>query len=192
MNQDLQAVVGFSLELEKLKGVLRRTKPLGLDRFENSAEHSWQIALTALALIPYAKEEVDTATVVTMLLLHDVVEIDTGDKFAYDANHDDFDNEFVAAKRIFGLLPKETAETFLKIWVEFEQSATANARFAKAVDRLLPVLQNIHNSGQSWMNHGISIEQVLQKNAGIADLNDDLWQWVKGEVTQTFNDIKSD
>jgi putative hydrolase of HD superfamily len=186
MNQDLQSVITFSLELEKLKGVLRRTKPLGLDRFENSAEHSWQIALTALALIPYAKENVDAAKVTSMLLLHDVVEIDTGDKFAYDPSHNDFDNELLAAKRIFGLLPSETADSFLQIWIEFETAETADARFAKAVDRFLPVLQNINNQGQSWVSHGISVEQVLQKNVGIADLNDELWQWVKSEVTNTL------
>lgn len=186
MNNDLQAVIAFSLELEKLKGVLRRTKPLGLERFENSAEHSWQIALTALALIPHAKEDVDAVLVVSMLLLHDVVEIDTGDKFAYDANHDDFENELVAAKRIFGLLPKDTAESFLKIWVEFEAAETVSARFAKAVDRLLPVLQNIHNKGQSWKSHGVTVEQILKKNAGIADLNEELWHWVKQEVVKTL------
>ncbi len=186
MNKDLQAVIAFSLELEKLKGVLRRTKPLGLDRFENSAEHSWQIALTALALVPYAKEKVDSGNIVAMLLLHDVVEIDTGDKFAYDANHDDFENELIAAKRIFGLLPDDTGESLLRTWVEFEKAETADARFAKAVDRLLPVLQNIHNKGQSWISHGVSIEQVLKKNAGIADLSDDLWHWVQDEVTKTL------
>jgi putative hydrolase of HD superfamily len=186
VNKELQAVIHFSLELEKLKGVLRRTKPLGLTRFENSAEHSWQIALTALALVPYAKEDVDASKVVAMLLLHDVVEIDTGDKFAYDANHDDYENELMAAKRIFGLLPETVGQTFLDTWIEFEQAETVNARFAKAVDRLLPVLQNIHNKGQSWLDNGVSIDQVLRKNAGIADLNDELWCWVKEEVTRTL------
>ena len=187
MNQDMMSVIAFSLELEKLKAVLRRTKPIGLERYENSAEHSWQIALVALSLIPHAKEPVDTAKVVSMLLLHDVVEIDTGDKFAYDANHDDFDNELAAAKRIFGLLPANTGDAFLELWVEFEQAQSANARFAKAVDRLLPVLQNIHNDGQSWRSHQITLEQVLKKNAAIADLNDDLWQWVKEEAGKVLN-----
>ena len=189
MNKDLHKVIAFCLELEKLKAVLRRTKPIGLTRFENSAEHSWQIALTALSLIPYAKEAIDVEVVLTMLLLHDVVEIDTGDKFAYDANHDDFDNELQAAKRIFGLLPQQTGQLFLERWIEFEQAKTANARFAKAVDRLLPVLQNMNNDGQSWKAHNISKDQVLQKNAGIVELNDELWEWVKREVGQLFDTL---
>ncbi|TDF36556.1 HD domain-containing protein [Alteromonadaceae bacterium M269] len=188
MDQNLLKVIEFSLELEKLKNVLRRTKPIGLDRFENSAEHSWQIALVALSLVPHAKQAVDTAKVVSMLLLHDVVEIDTGDKFAYDANHDDYENELAAAKRIFGLLPTETCDKFLNLWIEFEQAETADARFAKAVDRLLPVIQNISNKGQSWINHKVTVDQVLHKNAGIADLNDDLWSWVKEEVEKTFSE----
>ena len=116
MNQDHQNIVSFIVELEKLKGVTRRIKPPGLTRYENSAEHSWQIALLALSLLPYAEQQLDATKVVTMLLLHDVVEIDTGDKFAYSANHDDYENEHRAAVRIFGLLPEEIGDRFLHLW----------------------------------------------------------------------------
>lgn len=185
MIQDFSAITAFIVEIEKLKSVERRIKPVGLTRYENSAEHSWQITLLSMTLLPYAEEVVDPLTVVTMLLLHDIVEIDTGDKFAYDANHDDYENEHSAAKRIFGLLPEALDSKYLSMWEEFEAAQSAEAKFAKAVDRLMPVLQNLHNGCQSWLEHNVSIEQILTKNAGIEAANPQLWQWVKQQVINT-------
>ena len=122
MTEDFQAITQFIVEIEKLKNVERKIKPVGLLRYENSAEHSWQIALLSLTLLPYAEQNPDPLIVVTMLLLHDIVEIDTGDKFAYDANHDDYENELASAQRIFAILPNEQANTYLKLWIEFEQA----------------------------------------------------------------------
>ncbi|MFT4937180.1 MAG: putative hydrolase of HD superfamily [Paraglaciecola sp.] len=185
MIQDFSAITAFIVETEKLKSVERRIKPVGFQRYENSAEHSWQIALLSMTLLPYAQEAADPLTVVTMLLLHDIVEIDTGDKFAYHSNHDDFENEHAAAKRIFSLLPEALNSKYLQIWEEFEAAQSAEAKFAKAIDRLMPVLQNLHNGCQSWLEHQITINQILTKNAAIEIANPQLWQWVKQQVIST-------
>jgi putative hydrolase of HD superfamily len=183
MHDSFQAITQFIVEIEKLKTVERKIKPVGLSRYENSAEHSWQIALLALTLLPYAdNKQTDALTVVTMLLLHDIVEIDTGDKFAYDANHDDYENELKSAQRIFAILPVAQGQNYLKLWIEFEHAETPEAQFAKAIDRLMPVLQNVHNGCQSWLAHDISISQILEKNAAIAKANPQLWLWVKQQV----------
>lgn len=177
-----QAITQFMGEVEQLKNVERRIKPKGLNRYENSAEHSWQIALLALTLMPYAKQSVKPIKVVTMLLLHDLVEIDTGDKFAYHDDHDDYENELAAAKRLFALLPKDLGSKFLELWIEFEQAKTAEAIFAKGIDRLMPVLQNLQNGCQSWVEHNITIEQVLVKNRVVEKSNPELWKWVTCQV----------
>jgi putative hydrolase of HD superfamily len=117
-----------------------------------------------------------------MLLLHDIVEIDTGDKFAYDANHDDYDNELLAAQRIFAILPSEQSQIYLKLWIEFEKAQTPEAQFAKAIDRLMPLIQNLHNGCQSWVDHDVSVSQILLKNAAIKKANPQLWEWVKQQV----------
>lgn len=185
ISQDFNAITDFIYEIEKLKSVERRIKIKGTSRYENSAEHSWHIALLALSLMPYAEKPVEAQRVVTMLLIHDLVEIDTGDKFAYDANHDDYANEHAAAKRIFGLLPPHLGTTFLTLWEEFEAAETDDAQYAKAIDRLMPVLQNLNNGCQSWLEHDISIEQVLKKNAGVAKASQALWDMVVTKVEQT-------
>lgn len=182
MKDRFEQVFAFILELEKLKDVQRKIMPVGLNRYENSAEHSWQIALLALSLAPYASGEIDTHRVITMLLLHDVVEIDTGDKFAYSPEHDDYENEHASAKRIFALLPKETGQEYLAIWEEFESAETDDAKFSKAIDRLMPVLQNLNNGGQSWLQHDISVSQILTKNKAVAELNSELWEIVSQQV----------
>ncbi|WP_114395164.1 HD domain-containing protein [Oleisolibacter albus] len=161
----MQQIVDFILELDRLKGVTRRTKPLGLDRYENSAEHSWQIALLALSLAPHAPEPVDMSRVVQLLLVHDVGEIDTGDTIVYAEGgwEERKAAERAAAERIFGLLPAEQGKTFLALWQEFEAGETAEARFAHAADRAMPVLLNLANAGQSWRENGIRHEQVVRR-----------------------------
>jgi len=180
---DFEEIITFITELEKLKAVERRIKVVNQSRYENSAEHSWQVAMLAMSLLPYAKTQLDEGKVIKMLLLHDVVEIDTGDKFAYDANHLDTENETLAAQRIFSLLPKAVGEPLLAIWMEFEHSSSPEALFAKGVDRVIPVMQNLQNEGGSWIEHGISAEQILSKNAGVENVNLELWSMIKAKVT---------
>jgi putative hydrolase of HD superfamily len=161
----MQQIIDFILEMEKLKGATRKTRPLGLDRYENSAEHSWQLALFAISLGRFAESPVDMNRVVRMLLVHDIGEIDTGDTivFAEDGWADRKAAEQAAVKRIFGLLTEDQAAEFLSLWQEFEQAETAEALFAHAVDRAMPVLLNLANEGQSWRENGISYERVVHR-----------------------------
>jgi putative hydrolase of HD superfamily len=161
----MQQIIEFILELEKLKGVTRKTRPLGLDRYENSAEHSWQLALLAISLERFATSPVDMNRVVRMLLVHDIGEIDTGDTivFAEDGWEERKAAELNAVKRIFGLLPEEQSADFFALWQEFERAKTPEALFAHAVDRAMPVLLNLANQGQSWCENGISYERAVRR-----------------------------
>jgi putative hydrolase of HD superfamily len=163
----MQQIVDFILELDKLKGVTRKTRPLGLDRYENSAEHSWQIALLAASLVHHAESPVDIDRVIGMLLVHDIGEIDTGDTIVYaeEGWEERKAAELVAVKRIFGMLPEAQGVAFLALWQEFEDGKTAESRFANAADRAMPVLLNLANNGQSWRENGISHERVVRRIA---------------------------
>ena len=161
----MQQIINFILELDKLKGVTRKSRPLGLDRYENSAEHSWQIALLASSLAPYAAPGVDINRVIGMLLVHDIGEIDTGDTIVYaeEGAAERKAAEFAAVTRIFGLLPRPQAEMLMSMWQEFDDAETAEARFAHAADRAMPVLLNLANNGQSWVENGISHDRVVRR-----------------------------
>ena len=163
----MQQIVDFVLELDKLKGVTRKTRPLGLDRYENSAEHSWQIALLAASMAEYAAEPVDVNHVIRMLLVHDIGEIDTGDTIAYAIGGwpERKAAELAAVTRIFGLLPVPLRDAYLALWREFEDGTTAESRFANAADRAMPVLLNLANNGQSWCENGITHERVVARVA---------------------------
>lgn len=163
----MQQIVDFILELEKLKGVTRKIKPLGLDRYENSAEHSWQLALLAVSLVKYAEAPVDLDRVIRMLLVHDVGEIDAGDVMAFVevGQEERKAAELAAVKRIFGLLPEGQGEELVELWQEFDQEETPESRFANAIDRAMPVLLNLSNQGQSWRENGISYERVVKRVA---------------------------
>jgi putative hydrolase of HD superfamily len=161
----MQQIIDFILELDKLKGVTRKTRPLGLARYENSAEHSWQIALLAMSLAPYAPVKLDINRVVGMLLVHDIGEIDTGDTIVYaeEGWEERKAAEQAAVQRIFGMLPQALGSAFMALWLEFEHGDTPEARFAHAADRAMPVLLNLANQGQSWRENGISHERVVRR-----------------------------
>ncbi|KEY59279.1 HD family hydrolase [Serratia sp. DD3] len=171
-------VIQFLMEIDKLKSVQRRTKVLGTQRQENSAEHSWHFAVAAFSLAPYASKEVDIQRVIQMALLHDIVEIDAGDVFVYDlsARAEIHDQEVAAAKRLFGLLPEPQREQFTALWQEYEEGSSADARFAFMLDRAMPMLMNLHNQGQSWIENNVSLNQVLERNGVIGDIHPELWQ----------------
>ncbi|CAI1152889.1 5'-nucleotidase [Serratia rubidaea] len=171
-------VIRFLMEIDKLKSVQRRTKVLGTQRQENSAEHSWHFAIAAMSLAPYAGKDVDIQRVIQMALLHDIVEIDAGDVLVYDlaARAAVHDQEVAAARRLFGMLPEPQREYFTALWQEYEDAETADARFALVLDRTMPMLMNLHNEGQSWVENGISLEQVLSRNETIAEVYPELWQ----------------
>lgn len=163
----MQQIVDFILELDKLKGVLRKVRPLALDRYENSAEHSWQLALLAISLARYAEGPLDINRVIRMLLVHDVGEIDAGDVivFAHVNWEERKAAERAAVTRIFNILPEEDSSELLQLWLEFEEGESAEARFAHAVDRAMPVLLNLANQGQSWRENRISYERVVNRIA---------------------------
>lgn len=178
--------IEFILELEKLKAVLRKTRPVGLERYENSAEHSWQTTLTALVLLDDAPEHLDVLKILKMLLIHDVVEIDAGDVFVYDTNarKDIAEQEAEAARRIFGLLPDPLGDELLQLWHEFEGRQTPESQFAKAVDRINPVLQNLASQGQSWVENNIARERVLAVNSEIEAASPDLWSTLEKRIVE--------
>ncbi len=162
-DEQLARRIEFLIEIDRLKSVLRRTYLPGTDRHENSAEHSWHLALAALVLAEYAVEPVDLTRVLPMLLVHDIVEIDAGDTFFYDVvgTLDKAEREQLAADRIFGLLPPNQAAGLRALWDEFEERQTKEARFAGAIDRFMPVLHNYLTEGRPWRQYGVRGEQVM-------------------------------
>lgn len=187
MNQNLEKQLALVIELDKLKSVLRRTRVKSAEaREENSAEHSWHVALMALLLEEHANQPVNIARVVKMLLIHDVVEIDAGDTFVYDAValEAQAENELKAAERLFGMLPQQQGQELLKLWLEFEAAQSDDARFAKALDRIIPMLLNYHNDGQSWQEHGVKKEQVIAINQRIEQGSQTLWQYAQHIIEQ--------
>ena len=180
--ETFQKILSFLVEIEKLKAVLRKTKPVNFQRFENSAEHSWHVSLACLLLAPHADAEIDVLKVLKMMLIHDVVEIDTGDHIIYSDAHNNYEEELAAATRIFGLLPKEQGDDLLAVWNEFEIGDSAEAVFARAIDRVLPVTQNLHNNFQSWVENDIRLDQVLEKNAHIGEASETLWRLLKTKI----------
>lgn len=177
-------VFQFLMEIDKLKSVQRRTKVLGTERQENSAEHSWHFAVAAMSLAPFAPVGVDIQKVIRIALIHDIVEIDAGDVLVYDlaARAAVHEQEVLAARRLFGMLPAPLNQQFLDLWNEYEEGVTPEARFALVLDRILPVVMNLNNQGQSWVENNIRLEQVLTRNSFIGDINPELWQHIRGHL----------
>jgi len=179
INDKLEKQLELIMELDRLKSVLRRTRVKSAEnRLENTAEHSWHVALKAVILQEHANEPVDIAKVVNMLLLHDIVEIDAGDTFVYDtlASKEQEEKEIKAADRLFGMLPEDQGGALKNIWLEFEAAQSAEAKFAKSLDRIIPLLVNYHNQGQSWVEHGIARQQVIDINSRIENGSTMLWE----------------
>lgn len=177
----LSQQIQFILEIDRLKHILRQTLLIDGSRRENSAEHSWHLAMMAMVLAEYAPTGADIAQALKMLLLHDLVEIDAGDTFCYDAaaHHDKAAREQQAAERIFGLLPPDQTAELRQLWDEFETRASATAQFAAALDRLQPMLHNQQTQGGTWKQHHISHAQVMQRVAPIQAGAPDLWPFVQ-------------
>jgi len=185
--QDMIKKIDFIMELDKLKAILRKSKPVGLDRYENSAEHSWHVSLLVMTFAEDAPSPLNVLKVLKMILLHDIVEIDAGDTFLFDtkAREAAIKKEKEAAKRIFGLLPTHLEVEFTSIWMEFEEAQTNEARFAKAMDAAIPVLQNINNNGQSWVENDVTLEQVLSNKSKVIEKEHPLlWEYIKNKLTK--------
>ncbi len=187
----LDSQFAFLLEIDRLKSVLRASELVDRSRFENSAEHSWHICLFATVLAEHAEPGVQINRVIQMLLLHDIVEIDVGD----NPIHGNVDQakvdaeEAIAAKRIFGLLPADQGMLFRDLWSEFEAAQTPDAIFAKAIDRVAPVIQIMASGGGSWKTYGVTLEK-LESRIGVKVTRGapKLWAYVKTQAEVFFKE----
>ncbi len=177
--QRLAQQIEFIAECDKLKDIFRQSLVTQSRRAENDAEHSWHLCLCVIVLAEHSNEPIDVLRVLKMLIVHDLVEIDAGDTFAYDvaAMANQHEREAIAAERIFGLLPADQAREFRALWDEFEEKATPEARFATALDRFQPMLQNVRCEGGGWKKHGITHDRVTARNQHIAQGCRPLWTY---------------
>lgn len=180
MDERLKKQLDFILEIDKSKFVGRQSYLTDGKRKENDAEHSWHIALMAVLLAEYANEPVDVLKVVSMLLIHDLVEIDAGDTYAYDkaANTTKKERELKAADRIFQILPEDQAKTMRSLWDEFEAYETPEAKFAHVMDNLEPLLLNHTSDGKAWREHGVKKEQVYRRNKKTHEGSETLYAYI--------------
>jgi putative hydrolases of HD superfamily len=182
ITERLAAQMGFIVEIDKLKRVYRQTYLMDRSRKENDAEHSWHLAVMAILLSEYAAEpDIDVLRVVEMVLAHDLVEIDAGDTFCYDAagNARQAAAESKAADRIFAMLPEDQCRHIRTLWDEFESRLTPEAKFAAALDRLQPVMHNYNTEGAAWREHGVTLDMVLTRNRHIAEGSPALWEYAR-------------
>ena len=165
MDERLKKQLDFSLEIDKTKNVFRQTSLSGSGRKENDAEHSWHMAVMAYLLREYSNERVDIAKVMIMCLIHDIVEIDAGDTYAYDSENikTQKQREEKAKERIFSILPDDMKAEFISLFDEFEEYETAESKFAHAMDNLQPLMLNNSNGGSDWREHNVSAEQVYSR-----------------------------
>jgi len=182
----LASQIAFLIECDRLKEVFRRTLNTQSRRPENDAEHSWALCLFVITLAEHSNVPIDVLRVLKMALIHDLVEIDAGDTFAYDvaARVDQHQREARAADRIFALLPADQAAEFRALWDEFEARETPEARFTVAVDRLQPMLLNCLTEGAAWRNHGVTHSQVMGRNAHVAGGSTVLWMHISAMIDE--------
>lgn len=183
----LRRQVAFLTEADKLKEIFRQTLNSQSRRRENDAEHSWALCLAAIVLAGHANGPIDVLRVLEMVIIHDLVEIDAGDTFAYDTARmaGQHEREAVAAERIFGLLPADQAAKFRALWDEFEARTTPEAKFAAAIDRFQPMLLNCLTEGAAWRRHGVTRDRVLERNQHIAEGAEPLWRFMTALIERT-------
>jgi len=184
----LKQQLEFILELDKMKSVIRQTYLANGTRKENDAEHSWHLALMCFTLAEYANEPIDVLKTMKMVLLHDVIEIDAGDTYAYDTKENETKcvRELEAAGRIFPILPKDQAEEYRKLWDEFEEMKTPEARFANTLDKIQPVLLNNASKGKSWKEHEVKQSQIMGRNLRTHEGSEKLWEAVKKIIDENM------
>lgn len=185
----LEQQLQFIVEIDKVKNIGRQTYLSDGERKENDAEHSWHIALMAYLLQEYADEPVDVGKVMLMVLIHDLVEIDAGDTYAYDpegAKTKDA-REQKAAERIYGLLPEEQGRELKALWEEFEAYETAEAKYAHLLDNFQPMLLNDASGGKSWTEHGVKKSQIYKRNEKIGATSAKIWEYMQGVVDRNIS-----
>ena len=189
MDERLKKQMDFILEIDKSKEIIRQTYISNGSRKENDAEHSWHLAIMALLLAEYANEEIDVLRTMSMVLIHDLVEIDAGDTYAYDTAgyKTKRERELKAADRIFNILPKDQAEYMRGLWDEFEACKTPEARFANSLDKTQPLMLNDAQGGRSWREHGVSRSMVSKRNEHTADGSSVLGEYVQEKIDKNVN-----
>jgi putative hydrolase of HD superfamily len=186
MEDNFRKRIEFLIEIDKIKQIFRRTKLFDQSRVENDAEHSWHLAMMAITFSDYANEEVDLLRVIKMVLIHDIVEIDAGDYIVYtNKGNEKKQKEVEGANRIFNILPKELANELLSLWFEFEKNETSDAKFANAIDRLEPIMQNYYSKGEAWIKHNIKADQIRKVNKKIEKGSKKLWEYTLSLVDET-------
>lgn len=180
----MEQVLAFIHEVDKLKGILRKTKNIHVDRLENSAEHSWHLCLMAMVLAPHSTKQIDLPHVLKMLIVHDIVEIDAGDVIVYDdaLRESKRTLELAAAERIFGLLEPTQGAELRSLWDEFEAQETPESQFAAALDRAEPILCNLKHQGLTWKENGVTYEKVVSRNVFMGDIIPELWAHISTEL----------
>lgn len=180
----LEQQVNFIVEIDKVKNIFRQTYLADANRKENDAEHSWHLAISAFLLKEHVKEEVDLLKTILMVLIHDLVEIDAGDTYAYDdaGAIDKREREEKGAERIFGMLPEDQGTYFRELWEEFEDYESADAKFAHLLDNFQPLLLNDASNGKSWEEHGVKKSQIYKRNEKIEETSVPVWEYMKALV----------
>ena len=170
----------FIREIDKEKFIGRQTYLTDGYRKENDAEHAWHMAIMTLLLSEYANEKIDVLKTISMLLIHDIVEIDAGDTYAYDeeAKKTQKERESKAAKRIFGMLPEDQGTKMKALWEEFEACESKEALFARTMDNIHPIILNAATDGKAWIEHSVHLQQILKRNSSTALGSDKLWDYV--------------
>ncbi len=186
MNERLKKQLDFALEIDKEKSIFRQTHLSGHGRNENDAEHAWHMALMAYLLKEYANEPVDISRVMLMCLIHDIVEIDAGDTYAYDEEglKTQKEREDKAKERIFSLLPDDQKQELMALFDEFEEYETAESRFAHAMDNLQPLILNNSNNGEDWREHAVTAEQIYGRQSKTRLGSETLYEEVTDRIVQ--------
>lgn len=171
----------FFREIDREKFIGRQTYLSAGMRKENDAEHAWHMAIMTLVLSEYANEKIDVLRTISMLLIHDLVEIDAGDTYAYDeeGKKTQAERERKAADRIYGILPEEQGRKLYELWLEFEERKTPEAKFARVMDNIQPIMLNAATDGKAWKEHGVKLSQILGRNAHTADGSKLLWEYAR-------------
>ena len=185
MTNKLQSQLAFIYEIDKIKSIFRKTRLFDNSRHENDAEHSWHLAMMAMVLSEHSNAPLNVPKVIKMVLIHDIPEIYTGDTMIYaKTGTPPSEEDMAAAKKVFGLLPEEQGNEFYALWHEFESKQTAESRFAAAIDRLEPVMQNYYTEGAAWKTNNIKAEQIYGVNKQIGNGSEELWQYAKGLIDE--------
>lgn len=186
--EKLEQQIKFLLELDKQKEITRQTYLADGSRKEGDAEHAWHLAIMAFLLADYANEKIDVLKTVKMVLMHDVIEIDAGDTYAYDAegNKTKRIREEQAADRIYGLLPEEQKNEYRALWEEFEARETPEAKFANTLDNVQPLLLNHASNGKSWREHGVKKSQVMGRNERTHEGSEVLWEYIRNIIEENI------